>query len=88
VPGAVCYHYNPGSVGEVFASARWIGKSDKQPSHLKEWLRRSPPGALKRGIARAIEEKEPFYVVFEQVYSFGIITGMFHRYILKKDHSR
>ncbi|MEI6044597.1 MAG: glycosyltransferase family 2 protein [Chloroflexota bacterium] len=88
VPGAICYHYNPGSISDVFASARWIGKSDKQPSNLKEWLRRSPPGALKRGIARAIEEKEPFYVIFEQVYSFGIITGMFWRYVLKKDHSR
>ena len=33
VPGAVCYHANPASAGEVFASAHWIGKSDKQTFH-------------------------------------------------------
>jgi glycosyltransferase involved in cell wall biosynthesis len=88
VPGALCYHYNPGSAREVFASAQWIGKSDKQPTTLKEWLRRTPPGALKRGILRAWEENEPFYVIFEQVYSFGILTGMFWRRILRRDHSR
>jgi len=88
VPGAICYHYNPDSAREVFASAHWIGKSDKQPTSLKEWLRRSPPGAIKRGLTRAIEEKEPFYLIFEQVYSFGLLTGMFRRQILKSDHSR
>ena len=88
VPGAICYHYNPGSAREVWASAHWIGKSDRQPRTLKEWLRRSPPGALKRGIARAREEHEPFYIIFEQVYSLGLLTGMFKRQILKRDHSR
>lgn len=88
IPNAICYHYNPGSAKEVFASAHWIGKSDQQPTSLKEWLRRSPPGALKRGIARAREEHENFYIIFEQVYSFGIITGMFRRQILRGDHSR
>jgi glycosyltransferase involved in cell wall biosynthesis len=88
VPGALCYHYNPGSAREVFASAQWIGKSDQQPHTLKEWLRRSPLGALKRGIARAKEENEQFYIIFEQVYSFGILTGMFWRQVLRRDHSR
>ncbi|HEX2911992.1 MAG TPA: glycosyltransferase [Chloroflexia bacterium] len=88
VDGAVCYHYNPGSAREVFASANWIGKSDGHPHTVKEWLRRTPPGSLKRGIARAIEEHEPFYIIFDQVYSFGILTGLFKRYVLKKDHSR
>lgn len=88
VDGAICYHYNPGSAREVFASAHWIGKSEGHPHTLKEWLRRSPPGSLKRGIARAIEEHEPFYIIFDQVYSFGILTGMFRRYVLKGDHSR
>lgn len=88
VANAVCYHYNPGSARDVFASAHWIGKSDRQPGGIKEWLRRSPPGALKRGIARAIEEREPFYIIFEQVYSFALLTGMFKRQLLKRDHSR
>lgn len=88
VEGAVCYHYNPGSTREVFASAHWIGKSDGHPHTLKEWLRRTPPGSLKRGIARAIEEREPFYLIFDQVYSFGILTGLFKRHILKGSHAR
>ncbi len=88
VEGAVCYHYNPGSAREVFASARWIGKSEGHPHTLKEWLRRTPPGSLKRGVARAIEEREPFYVIFDQVYSLGILSGMFKRYILKGPHAR
>ncbi len=88
VNGAICYHYNPDSLGDVFASAHWIGKSEKQSTALKEWLRRTPPGSLKRGIARAIQEKEPFYIIFDQVYSFGILSGMVRRKILKGDHSR
>ena len=88
VDGAICYHYNPGSADEVLASAHWIGKSDGHPHTLKEWLRRTPPGSLKRGIARAIQENEPFYVIFDQVYSFGILTGLFKRYIMKGGHAR
>jgi len=88
VDGAICYHYNPGTAKEVFASAVWIGKSEGHPHNLKEWLRRTPPGSLKRGIARARQEHEPFYVIFDQVYSFGILTGMFRRYILKGNHAR
>ncbi len=88
VEGAVCYHYNPGTAREVFASAHWIGKSAGHPHTLKEWLRRTPPGSLKRGIARAIEEHEPFYLIFDQVYSFGILSGLFRRYILKDSHAR
>jgi glycosyltransferase involved in cell wall biosynthesis len=57
VAGAICYHYNPESFTDVFKSAHWIGKSDKQPTALKEWLRRTPPCALTRGIARAFQEK-------------------------------
>ncbi len=88
VEGAICYHYNPGSAREVFASAHWIGKSQQHPHNLKEWLRRTPPGSLKRGIARAIQEKEPFYIIFDQVYSFGILTALFQRYLLKGGHAR
>ncbi len=88
VDGAVCYHYNPGSAEEVFASAHWIGKSEGHPHTLKEWLRRTPAGSLKRGIARARQEHEPFYIIFDQVYSFGILTGLFKRYILKGSHAR
>ena len=88
VEGAICYHYNPGSAREVFASAHWIGKSDGHPHTLKEWLRRTPPGSLKRGIARARQEHAPFYIIFDQVYSFGILTGLFRRHVLKGDHSR
>jgi glycosyltransferase involved in cell wall biosynthesis len=88
VPGAICYHYNPGTLKEVFASAKWMAKSDKWSGGLKEWLRRSPPGALKRGIMRAWEEKEPFYVVFEQVFSLAVIIGMLQRRWLKGDHAR
>ncbi len=88
VDGAVCYHYNPGSAREVFASAHWIGKSEGHPYSLKEWLRRTPPGSLKRGIARARQEHEPFYIIFDQVYSFGILTGLFKRHVLKDSHAR
>lgn len=88
VDGALCYHYNPGSAKEVFASAHWIGKSEGHPHTLKEWLRRTPAGSLKRGIARARQEHEPFYIIFDQVYSFGILTGLFKRYVLKGSHAR
>ncbi len=88
VNNAVCYHYNPGTAREVFASAHWIGKSAGHPHTLKEWLRRTPPGSFKRGIARARQENEPFYVIFDQVYSFGILTGLIKRYLLKGNHAR
>jgi glycosyltransferase involved in cell wall biosynthesis len=88
VYGAICYHYNPGTIKEVFASAKWMAKSDKWEGGLKEWLRRSPPGALKRGILRAWEEKEPFYVIFEQVFSFAVLIGLLQRRILKGSHAR
>ena len=78
-PGAVCYHNNPGSLKDVYLSARWYGRGDQIQRDLRTALRHSLPFSLKTGIVRTFRRRSVHYPLFQVVYDFGVLVGMAQR---------
>ena len=77
--GAVCYHENPPTLGEVFRQARWIGRSELyagKPHYFALYL---PPVSVVRGLLTALRKLEPSFPIFKVVYDLGILAGMLSR---------
>jgi glycosyltransferase involved in cell wall biosynthesis len=79
VEGAVCHHYNPASLSEVFGMGTWRGKS---VWHRRRWrgLRDYFPlrGVL-RGLGAALRHSLPPLAVYVPVLECGIFWGVAKR---------
>jgi len=85
-PGAICYHNNPGSLKDVYLSARWFGRGDQIRKGWKTMLRHSLPFSLKTGLTRGIRRRNAHYPVFQIVYDFGVLVGMIQRRLSPGKH--
>ena len=83
---AVCYHRNPGSLGEVYRDARWYGKGDQVNRDFGYIMRRSPPFSLKNGVKRAWKHRTWQCLPFQLVYDFGVLHGMVARAVSRNNH--
>lgn len=78
--GAIFYHKNPDSLGEIFKQAKWIGKRKYKLGVLGilvALLRSCLPISIVVGLAKSI-------LVFKIVYDFGIFVGILEMAILGK----
>lgn len=85
--GAVFYHENPGTLGEVFSQAKWIGKRPYKlgiVGAVVALVRASFPISLIVGLYKALLAKTPAFVVFKFVYDFGVFVGILEHLVLGK----
>lgn len=75
--GAICYHYNPSSLSEVFTSARWIGRSNLFRANLKSLLQFSPINSLRVSMKFLLRGAPLTMLIFKLVYDAGVFTGIF-----------
>ncbi len=87
-PGAICYHSNPGSLKDVYLSARWFGRGDQIERSLGVILRHTLPFSLKNGLRRAIRRRNAHYPIFQIVYDFGVLAGMIQRMVSPNRHTK
>lgn len=88
-PGAVFYHLNPGSLGEIYRQARWVGKSEFKRRKVKNeflmklvsLIRYSLPFTIFNGLVTAFKYKLPQYLIFKFVYNFGIETSLLKSFL-------
>jgi len=85
-PGAICYHSNPGSLKDVYLSARWFGRGDQIRRDFATILRHTLPFSLKKGLPRAIQRRNQHYPIFKVVYDFGVLVGMAQRALRPEAH--
>lgn len=78
-PGAICYHRNPGSLKDVYLSARWFGRGDQIERTAGIILRHTLPFSMKNGLVRAVRRRDAYYPIFQVVYDFGVLMGMAQR---------
>lgn len=79
-PGAIFYHHNPDSLGEIFKQARWIGKSEFKRRKIKNEnlmrlvtiIRYSFPLSLLYGIYQTIKCNLLSFLIFKVVYDLAI----------------
>lgn len=77
--GAICYHYNPEGLAEVFRDARWFGRGETLTFSLARAIFYSPPLALLKGVLRAVLHRLPQFIFFKAVFDSGLFLGMIER---------
>lgn len=79
VSNALCYHFNPDNLIDVYFSARWIGRSGKFKSSLRNLLKYSMINSLRISWWRIKEGAPLLFVMFKLIFDFGILTGSINR---------
>lgn len=79
-PGAICFHFNPSSLSEVYYSSRWIGRSLLFKQNIITFLRYSPLNSIRIAI-KYIKRGAPYSIIpFKLIYDLGMFTGIFFNY--------
>ena len=81
-PGAIFYHKNPESLGEIFRQARWIGKRPYKLGIVGDFvslIRSSFPFSVIIGIFKSTFGGNLGFLVFKPVYDFGIFMGVIEK---------
>lgn len=78
-PGAVCWHYNPDSLYEIFDNARWIGRGHDIGEVARPWASNSPLLALLKALFEVKRGAQPAIIPARLVYSVGILIGLIRR---------
>ena len=72
VNDAICYHYNPASLTEVWIQARWIGHNEFLRRNLFALIRYSLLVSIIVGIVKTIRHQELRFLLFRVVYDFAV----------------
>ena len=86
-PGALVYHKNPSSLGEIFNHAKWVGKRKYKLGvigDLVALVRSSFPVSLVVGFYKGIRNHDLRFLIFKIVYDFGIFVGISEKLLFKK----
>jgi glycosyltransferase involved in cell wall biosynthesis len=78
-PEALCWHYNPDSLWEIFENARWIGRGHDIGEVERPWLSNLPTTALRKGACEVAGGAELAIIPARLVYSLGILAGLARR---------
>lgn len=79
VINAVCYHYNPETLQEVYFSARWIGRSAEFKLTLRNLIRYSFINSIRLSIRKFTEGAPIEFFIFKLIFDFGILSGLLFR---------
>ena len=77
-PGTVCWHFEPDTLRDIFASARWLGRGER----LRETGRRTSlrPWRLARtALSVAVANRMPSLFVYRLVWDTGVLFGWLTR---------
>lgn len=78
-PGALCYHNNPASPGEVLLAARWIGRAGRDGGLRTVWRERNPWSSLRQARHLARLHRRPAFYLFRPVFDLGFLIGACQR---------
>lgn len=79
VKNAICYHYNPDSLTEVFISSRWIGRSENLPFSLRNILRYSMFNSIRISLKKVLKGVDVRFFIYKIVFDIGILAGVFSK---------
>lgn len=81
--GAICYHFNPSNLGEVFISARWMGRGETLKKRFTTISTFLFLNSLRKGIWESLKYKKPQFLIFKLVFDLGVFLGIWERLVLK-----
>lgn len=75
-PGAICFHYNPSTVAEIFANGRWIGRGTQIRDLDRPW-RDHLPDRVARWLVNDAQETPFVTALIARVsYHGGVVLGL------------
>ena len=86
-PGAKVYHKNPDNLQEVFYQAKWAAKRHYKFGLLGIILSMARALALPFSPGtwyKAVNSKEPRFIIFRLIYGIGIFLGILEYYVFHK----
>jgi glycosyltransferase involved in cell wall biosynthesis len=87
-PGAVCWHFNPDSVAEIFENARWIARGHDVQAVAHPVRENLPTVAFVRA-ARDFRRGAPATILLaRQAYSAGFLIGLAQRRTDPTNHAK
>ncbi|HSD98716.1 MAG TPA: glycosyltransferase family 2 protein [Patescibacteria group bacterium] len=77
--GAICFHYNPDSLSDVFLSARWVGRSKFLSPSLRNLLKYSLLNSIRLSF-KIVAKGGPFtFFIYKFVFDFGVFEGILRK---------
>jgi glycosyltransferase involved in cell wall biosynthesis len=85
-PGAVCFHYHPSSLREVFANGRWIGRGPLARKLRRPWWSNSPLPIVVFALKQIAEGRTPWVLPARLIYHAGVLLGLAESSIFPERH--
>lgn len=76
---AICYHYNPDNLLDVFLSARWMGRSKLFECSVKNLKKYSILNSFIVSFKNIITGAPIMFLLFKLVFDFGVSLGLLLR---------
>jgi ABC-type polysaccharide/polyol phosphate transport system ATPase subunit len=77
-PGAVCWHYEPDTLSEIWRSAKWYGRGERVMEG-RPFAVYNPLAAVARAWRLAIRHGTPSLFAYRLVWDSGVLTGLLTR---------
>jgi glycosyltransferase involved in cell wall biosynthesis len=74
--GAVCLHYHPDTLREVFENGRWVGRGAAIRTLRRPWWTHSPPRIFAIALAQIAVGRTPWVLPARLVYHAGVWIGL------------
>ena len=74
--GAVCFHYHPSSVREVFENGRWVGRGAAIRTGPRPWRDHALPRVLWIALRQIRGGRTPWVLPARVVYHLGVWIGL------------
>ena len=87
-PGAVCWHFNPDSIPEIFANARWIARGHDVQAVAHPVRENLPAVALVRAMRDFRRGAPSTIFIARQAYSAGFLIGLAQRRHNPRRHAK
>jgi glycosyltransferase involved in cell wall biosynthesis len=85
-PGAVLYHHNPDSLGEIFENGRWLGRGAAIRTLRHPWWTYSLPRAAVLGLRQVRAGRTPWLLPARAVFHSGVFVGLFETTLSPDKH--
>lgn len=75
-PGAVCFHYHPSSLGEIFENGRWVGRGAAIRTLPHPWWDHNPVRIVYLALRQIAQGRTPWVLPARLVYHAGVLLGL------------
>lgn len=75
-PGAVCFHYQPARLREVFQNGRWVGRGAAVRTLARPWRVHSPHRVIPIALRQIRDGRTPWVLPARVAYHAGVWVGL------------